>query len=222
MRLWSALAKSARFLLGRLKPQSALLFALITATLATALLYKFGNLLTAAFGVGTIVYYVGIYTMWLKRTTPHNIVIGGAAGASAPLIGWAAATGQVSLGAFLMFLIIFMWTPPHFWALALCLKDEYKEVSVPMLPVVAGEHATRIQILAYTLGMLPLTLALWFTGDCGMIYLITATLLGAVFLFFAIDLQRKKDTRSSWKLFGYSILYLLALFSTMIVDALAR
>ena len=207
---------------GRLTPQSALLFGLITGTIATAMLYIAGNALTAAFGVGTILYYIGIYTMWLKRRTPHNIVIGGAAGATAPLIGWAAATGDVSLGAFLMFAIIFMWTPPHFWALALCLKDEYKGVSVPMLPVVAGEEATRRQIVGYSVLMVPLTLSLWFTGDCGMVYLAVAAVLGAVFLMFAIDLYRKRDIRSSWKLFGYSIAYLLVLYSAMIVDALVR
>jgi protoheme IX farnesyltransferase len=207
---------------GRLAPQSALLFALATGTLATWLLYHFGNLMAAVYGVGTIAYYVGLYTMWLKRRTPYNIVIGGAAGASAPLIGWAAATGSVSLGAWIMFLIIFMWTPPHFWALALCVKDEYAHASVPMLPVVKGEDETRWQILLYSVALVPLTFALTVTRDCGPIYTVAAVLLGAIFLQKAWKVYRLKDRKSSWSLFGYSIAYLLGLFVVMIVDALVR
>lgn len=205
---------------GRLSPQSALMFALLTGTLATWLLFHFGNAMAAFWGVFTIAYYVGIYTMWLKRKTPYNIVIGGAAGATAPLIGWAAATGSMSLGAWLMFLIIFMWTPPHFWALALCVKDEYADASVPMLPVVKGEEVTRRQILGYTVALVPLTLALYFTRDCGWIYLVSATLLGLGFLRSAWNVFTKKDLKTSWRTFGYSIVYLLCLFSVMIVDAL--
>ncbi|MEW6055191.1 MAG: heme o synthase [Bdellovibrionota bacterium] len=205
---------------GRLSPQSALFFGLATGTIATALLYGFGNLLTAALGVGTILFYVGIYTLWLKRRTPYNIVIGGAAGATAPLIGWAAATGHLSVGALVMFLIVFVWTPPHFWALALCVKEEYAQVSVPMLPVVAGEEATRRQILAYSVALIPLTLVLGLTKDCGWVYIVSAALLGAGFLFKAWNVLKKKDTQSSWRLFGYSIVYLLALYTVMIIDAL--
>lgn len=207
---------------GRLKPQSALMFALLTGSLATWLLYHFGGALASGFGVFTIAFYVGIYTMWLKRLTPYNIVIGGAAGATAPLIGWAAATGTISLGAFIMFLIIFMWTPPHFWALALCVRDEYAAASVPMLPVVKGEEETRRQMLLYTLALVPLSLLLKFTGDCGWLYTISATALGYEFIRKAKAVTQLKDERTAWRMFGYSIVYLLALYVVMIIDALVR
>lgn len=205
---------------GRLSPFKAMVFSIATGALGTALLYSYGNWLAAALGVGTIAYYVLIYTMWLKRSTPYNIVIGGAAGATAPLIGWAAATGTLSLGSFLSFLIIFMWTPPHFWALALCVKDEYAEANVPMLPVVMGEPETRKQIFIYTLALVPLTLGLFFTRDCGVFYLVSALLLGGEFIRRAYMLLKKPSQSAAWKLFGFSIVYLLALYLVMIVDAL--
>ncbi len=210
---------------GRISPQGALMFALITGTVATWLLYQFGNALAAGLGVGTIAFYVGIYTMWLKRLTPYNIVIGGAAGATAPLIGWAAATGSISLGAFVMFLIIFVWTPPHFWALALCVKDEYAAASVPMLPVVAGVPATKRQMFGYTVALVPLTLALGLTGDCGIVYLVAAAALGYGFLVQAwrvLKAPTSAGDKPAWRMFGYSIVYLLTLYSVMIVDALVR
>lgn len=207
---------------GRVSPQGALIFSIVTGVVATALLWWFGNALAASIGVFTIFFYVCIYTMWLKRTTPYNIVIGGAAGATAPLIGWAASSGSISLGAFIMFLIIFIWTPPHFWALALCVKDDYKNVSVPMLPVVAGEDVTRDQIFWYSVGMVPVTLLLYLTKDSGIVYLASALVLGGIFLKLAAGLRQKKDTRSAWKLFGYSIVYLLVLYTVMIIDALVR
>jgi protoheme IX farnesyltransferase len=205
---------------GRLQAHHALLFGLVTGTIATAILYHFGNPLAAAIGVGTIGFYVGIYTMWLKRRTPYNIVIGGAAGATAPLIGWAAATGDVSLGAWIMFLVIFLWTPAHFWALALCVKDEYAKASVPMLPVVKGEETTRHQIFAYALLTVPASLALGVTKDCGAIYLVGAALLGALFVACGWAVVRKPEKKAYWKMFGYSIVYLLLLYLLMIVDAL--
>jgi protoheme IX farnesyltransferase len=201
-----------------LSAESALVFSLVTGTLATVLLGYYGNSLAAFFGVFTIAFYIGIYTLWLKRSTPYNIVIGGAAGATAPLIGWAAATGSISWGAFFMFLIIFLWTPPHFWALALCVKDEYAEASVPMLPVVKGVAHTQKQIFLYTLIMLPFTIALFFTGDCGYFYLTASILLGAIFLQRAYALYQHASDSNAWRLFGYSIVYLLTLFLVIMLD----
>ena len=208
---------------GSLSPNAALIFACVSGAVATFLLYTFGGFLAAALGVATIFYYVVVYTMWLKRSTPYNIVIGGAAGASAPMIGWAAATGNISFDAFVMFLVIFMWTPPHFWALALCLKDEYAKVSVPMLPVVAGVEETRRQIFLYTLALVPLTLVPFITGAVGALYFFGAAVLGGIFLKLAwkitkVSAEQLKAT--AWRTFGFSILYLLALFLFMIADAL--
>lgn len=208
---------------GSLSPNAALLFASVTGALATFILYAFGGALAAGLGVATIFYYVVIYTMWLKRTTPYNIVIGGAAGASAPLIGWAAATGHISFDALVMFLIIFMWTPPHFWALSLCLKDEYAKASVPMLPVVAGVEETKQQIFLYTLALIPLTLVPFITGAVGTFYFLSAVILGGIFikLSWGVLKANAEQLRSrSWRTFGFSILYLLVLFLFMIADAL--
>lgn len=207
---------------GLITPRHALIYSYVTGVIATALLYIWGNALTAFWGVFTIGFYVGVYTLWLKRRTPYNIVIGGAAGATAPLIGWAAGSGQVSAAAVAMFLVIFMWTPPHFWALALCVKDEYAQASVPMLPVVAGEAATRLQILIYTVLLLPFTIVPYILGVSGLGYLVAAVILGAEFLRRAILVYSRKTYAVYWGMFGYSIVYLLALYTVMIIDALLR
>jgi protoheme IX farnesyltransferase len=204
--------------MGLITPNHALAYALVSGVVATWILYFYGNAHAAFWGVFTIGFYVGVYTLWLKRRTPYNIVIGGAAGATAPLIGWAAGTGQLSWIAVAMFMVIFMWTPPHFWALALCVKDEYAEASVPMLPVVAGESRTRLEILIYTIALLPFTLVPYALGGSGNIYLISAILLGAEFLRRAWALYTLKDRKTAWGLFGYSIVYLLALYVVMILD----
>ncbi len=204
--------------LGKLEPHHAFYFGIVTGVIATALLYWYGNALTALLGVGTIVFYTVIYTIWLKPRTPYNIVIGGAAGATAPLIGWAASTGEISGIAFVLFLIIFMWTPPHFWALALCIKEDYAKVSIPMLPVTSGDEVTRKQIFIYTLLLLPLTFFVGFTKQCGWFYLISSLLLGFEFLRRTTKLLKFRDVASSWKLFKYSIVYLLCLFLAIIVD----
>ena len=204
---------------GQISPASALIFSMILGALSVAILNAYSNLHTIFWGLFTIAYYVGFYTLWLKRRTPYNIVIGGAAGATAPLMGWAAATGHLSVASVIMFLIVFVWTPPHFWALALCLKDEYAGVSVPMLPVVKGELRTRQEIYWYTVVLVPLTLTLYFTGDCGKIYLGVASLTGLEFLRRAYNLKQRYTRPESWQLFGYSIAYLLLLFIVMIVDA---
>jgi heme o synthase len=206
--------------LQQISPNHALWFGIITGAVATGLLLWFANLLSALIGVGTILFYVGIYTLILKRRTPYNIVIGGAAGATAPLIGWAAATGEISLSAWLMFLIIFMWTPPHFWALALVVKEDYREAKVPMLPVVAGEKRTRIEMLIYTILLVPLTLAPALVRLGGPTYSIGSVILDIIFVWEALIVIRKKTDKSAYAMFWYSIIYLLALFFLLMVGAL--
>ncbi len=213
-------AKKRPLPLGKMSPNAALMFGLGLGVIAFWLLARFGTYLAAWIGMATIFYYVVIYTMWLKRRTPYNIVIGGAAGATAPLIGWAAATNNVSLLAFWLFVIIFMWTPPHFWALALVVKDEYAKASVPMLPVVAGEKRTRLEILIYTFLMVPVSLFPSITRSAGPAYTLIAALLGSGFIYFAIRMFKKRDNRSYYSLFGYSIVYLLTLFLVMGVTTL--
>jgi protoheme IX farnesyltransferase len=170
----------------------------------------------------TIAFYVIVYTMWLKRRTPQNIVIGGAAGAFPPMIGWAAVTGGVSIESILMFTIIFMWTPPHFWALALFRSGDYARVGVPMLPVVAGEEETRRQIVIYSALLVPIGVAPVVIGLGGVAYGIVSTLLGAVFLSMALQLWRTEDQAEritvARRLFGFSILYLFGLFATLLVE----
>jgi len=208
--------------LKKIKPIHALWFGLILGAVATGLLLWIANPLSAILGVFTIVFYVGIYTLYLKRRTPYNIVIGGAAGATAPLMGWAAATGQISFLAWILFLIIFMWTPPHFWALALVMKEDYKNAKVPMLPVVAGDNRTRLEILIYSILLIPLTLLPVLVNAGGLTYLIGSLLLGIAFIRQAIVLYQKKTDKSAYALFGYSIVYLLALFVLLIIGSLTH
>ncbi len=197
------------------------------ATLAVGSVAVMGlavNWTAAALLAGTIAFYVVIYTMWLKRRTPQNIVIGGAAGAFPPMVGWAAATGGVSLESIVLFAIIFIWTPPHFWALALYRSDDYENAGVPMLPVVAGLKETRKQILLYSLVLVPLTLTPWYLGMSGGVYGLAAAGLGAVFLGLAYAVWRRGDasgaTALARRLFGFSILYLFLIFVLLVVDRL--
>lgn len=206
----------------KVTPLQALWFGLILGILATAMLLWFANVLAASIAVATIVFYVCIYTMYLKRRTPYNIVIGGAAGATAPLIGWAAATGHLSALPWLLFAIIFIWTPPHFWALALVIKEDYRKANVPMLPVVAGDSRTRIEILIYSLFLIPLTLLGTLVKAGGLTYTIGGVILGGMFLYLVYNLMKKKTDKSAYGLFGYSIVYLLALFTLLIVGSLAH
>ncbi|MFN3232398.1 MAG: heme o synthase [Alphaproteobacteria bacterium] len=178
----------------------------------------FINVLSAALLAFTIVFYVLVYTMWLKRRTPQNIVIGGAAGALPPVIGWAAVTGSVAWEPLLLFAIIFMWTPPHFWALSLFAKIDYDRVGVPMLPVVAGEAATRRQILVYSLIMAPLGIVPAFTDIASWFYGAVATGLGAMFIYLAVQVLQNRDGAAPKKLFLFSILYLFVLFAALIVE----
>jgi heme o synthase len=180
------------------------------------------NWLSAALLALTIAFYVFVYTMWLKRATPQNIVIGGAAGAVPPMIGWAAATDSISLQSFVLFLIIFVWTPPHFWALALLRTKDYARAGVPMLPVVSGPDATRRQILIYSLILAPLGMVPAIVGPGGTFYAAVASVLGALFVVFALDCywerEGEKADRAAKNLFGYSILYLLLLFAALLVE----
>jgi protoheme IX farnesyltransferase len=207
---------------GLIAPVPALAFGFLLAGAAWAMLVTFGNLLAAVIGMLSIVYYAVIYTIWLKRRTPQNIVIGGGAGASAPLIAWAAVTGQLSWAAVLLAAIVFFWTPPHFWALSLYRREDYARAGIPMLPVTHGEPETRRQILIYTLVLVPVTLALAPLGVAGPIYWVPAAALGAYFILGAVRLLRRPGTPLAMHLFRYSILYLFALYLLLTVDAAVR
>ena len=207
---------------GAILPGEALGFGLALAIGSVLILGLLVNIVAAALLAFTIFFYVIIYTMWLKRSTPQNIVIGGAAGAFPPMIGWAAATGSVSLASIALFLIIFMWTPPHFWALALFRENDYARANVPMLPNVAGASETRRQILLYSLILVPITFLPSLLGTTGMLYTIVTALLGVAFLWHAVDVYRLRDgdaaRRACRRLFGFSILYLFAIFALIIVE----
>jgi len=211
---------------GRMEPASARDFGVVLAVGSVLVMGLALGWLPAAILAGSIVYYAVVYTVWLKPRTPQNIVIGGGAGAFPPLIGWVAATGEVSAMPLLLFAIIFLWTPPHFWALALFVRSDYERVGIPMLPVVAGEAATRRQILVYTLLLVPLSLAPWAIGASGAIYAAAAALLGLGFLVLALRVGLHRSAagdamRPERQLFAFSILYLFALFAALVVDRLA-
>ncbi len=203
---------------GRVHPENALFFGFALSLLSVGLLGLATNWLAAAILAFAIFFYAYIYTMVLKRSTPQNIVIGGAAGAFPPVIGWAAVTGDVSWHAWTLFLIIFLWTPPHFWALALFKSGDYARAQVPMLPVTAGVAATTRQMLLYTMLLLPATLAPWALNWQGAVYGAGALVLGLLFLRHAVKVWRKPEGPNSRRMFGYSILYLFALFGFMLVD----
>ena len=203
---------------GRISPRQAILFALITGLLGMAILLIFTNVLTAWLTLASLVGYAFIYTMFLKRATPQNIVIGGLAGAAPPLLGWTAVTGEIHHNALLLVLIIFAWTPPHFWALAVHRKDEYAKAKIPMLPVTHGERYTKINILLYTLLLIIVTTMPYLTGMFGWLYLVSSLLLGLGFLYWAIVMLRSEGGNSGMKTFQYSIVYLMVLFAVMLVD----
>ena len=203
---------------GRVAPSRALEFGLALSALSFVLLASAVNVLTALLALVGNLFYVLVYTRWLKRTTPQNIVIGGAAGAVPPLVGWAAATGNLTLPAIALFAIVFVWTPPHFWALALLIKENYAAAKVPMLPNVRGDRETARQIVLYTVGMVAVTLVPVALGWSGLVYLGSALALGAVFLWLAVKLQRELTKRRAAVLFHYSLLYLALLFAAMALD----
>lgn len=203
---------------GKVPPRHALIFGLALAALSFAALTLFVNLLSALLALSGILFYVFIYTLWLKRTSPQNIVIGGAAGAVPALVGWAAVTNSVGLPAIWLFAIIFYWTPPHFWALALLIKNDYARANIPMLPVVKGEKETKRQILLYSLLLLAATLILFVTRTMGLFYLVSALALGGGFLYIAVRVFRDDTKRWARTLFWYSNCYLALLFALMVID----
>jgi protoheme IX farnesyltransferase len=204
---------------GRVAPNAALIYGIVLAALAFVVLAVGVNPLAAVLSLSGFLGYTLVYTVWLKRTTPQNIVIGGAAGAVPPLVGWAATTGSLSWTALYLFAIVFYWTPPHFWALSLLMKDEYAKVGVPMMPVVRGEQETRRQILLYSLLLYAITQLPFCAGGFGVPYLAASIALGGVFIAFAIQLYRRADRPSALRLYLYSLLYLALVFTAMVVDA---
>ena len=206
----------------RVPERHALVFGLTLAVGSFIILFRFVNLLSAALALAAILFYVLVYTMWLKRTTPQNIVIGGAAGAVPVLVGWAAVTGSIGLAAIWMFLVIFLWTPPHFWALSLVLKNDYARANVPMMPVVLGERETHRQIILYTLLLIAATLVLYVTNTMGYLYLASAVLLGLGLLVLGFLLAREKTLRRARMVFWFSNYYLALLFAAMVVDRVMR
>lgn len=204
---------------GKMSTQTALLFGIIIGVIGIATLAIGVNILTAVLTLFALIGYAVFYTLYLKRATPQNIVIGGAAGAAPPLLGWTTITNSVDPGALLLFLIIFIWTPPHFWALAIHRSKEYAKVNIPMLPVTHGDHFTRIQILLYTILLVIITILPYLTGMSGLIYLIGALILGAGFLYYAISLLKSPDNKKlPMQTFGYSINYLMILFVILLID----
>ncbi|HEV3283219.1 MAG TPA: heme o synthase [Solirubrobacteraceae bacterium] len=203
---------------GRVSPRAALAFGCTLAALSVLELSLTVNPLAAALSFAGFLGYVFVYTVWLKRRTPQNIVIGGAAGAVPPLVGWAAVTGSVSGTAVILFFIVFFWTPPHFWALSLLMKDEYAKVGVPMLPVVRGEAETRRQILLYSVLLYAVTQLPFCAGGFGAIYLVSSLALGVAFVAGAARLYRRADRRSALRLYLFSLVYLALLFCSMVAD----
>jgi protoheme IX farnesyltransferase len=204
----------------RMPPARALEFGLALSAFSFVLLAGVVNVLTALLALVGNLFYVLVYTRWLKRTTPQNIVIGGAAGAIPPLVGWAAATGSLTVPALFLFLIVFLWTPPHFWALALLIRESYEAARIPMLPVVRGERETTRQIVLYTLALVAVTLVPFAWGTLGLAYLAAALALGAAFVWLALRLRREATRQRASALFHFSLLYLALLFVAMAVDAL--
>jgi len=204
---------------GKLTQKSALTFATALCVIAMLILWLLVNPLTAILTFFSLIGYAVIYTGWLKRATPQNIVIGGAAGAAPPILGWTAVTNQVEAGALLMFLIVFVWTPPHFWALAIARKEEYAKVDIPMLPVTHGEAYTRLNILLYSILLVLVTILPYLIGMSGIIYLLTALVLDAYFMYYAIQMYRVPDDMElPMKMFKFSISYLGLLFAALLVD----
>jgi protoheme IX farnesyltransferase len=204
---------------GRMQPREVLAFGVLLSTTSTWLLAVAANVLTAALALAGFYFYVFVYTRWLKRSTPQNIVIGGAAGAFPPLVGWAAVTNRVELLSVYLFLIIFYWTPPHFWALALLKQKDYGRAGVPMAPLVWGERETKRQMFWYTLILIPLTLLPYAFGKLGVMYLACAGVLDAMFLADVVRVIRASEwNKPAWRLYKFSLLYLALLFAAMVTD----
>jgi len=210
---------------GRLTKKEALIFGVISSFVSVVALYFFSNLMAASLLALTILFYVFVYTIWLKRKTPQNIVIGGAAGALPPVIGWAIATGSVSIEPIILFLIIFVWTPSHFWALSLFKSEDYKKANIPMLPVTSGVETTKKNIFVYSILLFPVAIAPYYLDFLGLIYLLFSFPLSAYYIFICFRLLRTKDKKSersiSKQIFAFSILYLFAIFISILVDKFA-
>ena len=205
---------------GKVDPAEALALGVVVSVLSVLLLSLSANFLAGGLLAFTIFFYAVIYTVWLKRSTPQNIVIGGAAGALPPVVGWASITGTVSVEALFLFALIFFWTPPHFWALALVKNEDYKQANIPMLPVVAGKQETLRQIVIYSAVMAPIGVAPYLVGLTSIVYGVVATVLGCAFFLLAIRLFKVATERQSWELFKFSVFYLAALFGCLILDKL--
>jgi protoheme IX farnesyltransferase len=203
---------------GRVSPRNALVFGILLGVSAFVLLASTVNVLAAALSLSGLLGYVFVYTIWLKRRTPQNIVIGGAAGAVPPLVAWAATTGHLSGSALYLFAIVFYWTPPHFWALSLLMKDEYAKAGVPMMPVVRGEEETRFQIVLYTFLLVAITILPFVGGLFGAVYFISAVVLGSAFIALAVKLFRTRERRPALRLYLSSLAYLALLFAAMVID----
>jgi protoheme IX farnesyltransferase len=207
---------------GRLSLRDAVIFGLAISALGVAVLYAAGGWLPAAIGILTLVHYVLIYTIWLKPRTPQNIVIGGAAGAASPLIADAAVDGRLGIWGLLLFSIVFVWTPPHFWAIALYRKREYAAAGFPMLPIVLGDRATRKRMLAYAIALIPITLLPWLGGELSVVYALTAVIAGGVFVSSIARAIREESSRQDRRVFRVSIFYLFAIFGEMLVELTLR
>ena len=207
---------------GKLTRNQALIFGILSSFFSVVALYIFSNIVAAATLVVTILFYVFVYTIWLKRKTPQNIVIGGAAGALPPVIGWAIATNGISLEPIILFFIIFIWTPSHFWALSLYKSDDYKKAKIPMLPITSGIKTTKLNILIYAILLFPIAISPFFFEHSGEFYLILSTLLSGYYVFISYQLFKAKGSRSekklATKLFAYSILYLFLIFTSVLID----
>lgn len=208
--------------LGHISERRAFTYACVLGVISMLILIVFVNVLTAVLTFATLIGYAVIYTVWLKHATPQNIVIGGAAGAAPPVLGWAAVTGSIDHNALLLFLIIFAWTPPHFWALAIARRDDYAKVGIPMLPVVYGVSFTTLHILLYTILLMLVTLLPYLTGMAGLLYLAGALVLGGMFIYYAVKLRSKPTSVWAMKTFGFSITYLAVLFSLLLLDHYLR
>jgi len=203
---------------GELSERQVLIFALVLAAISMILLIAFINVLTAVLTFASLIGYAVIYTAWLKRATSQNIVIGGAAGAAPPILGWTAVTGDIHAHALILFLIVFVWTPPHFWALAIYRRHDYAAADVPMLPVTHGVKFTRLQILFYSIILVLVTLLPWLTGMSGVVYLAGSIVLNIGFLGYALAMLRPRSEQLAMQMFNYSVIYLMALFAFLLVD----
>jgi len=208
---------------GKLTKNQALIFGILSSIVSVVVLYFFSNLISATILAITILFYVFVYTIWLKRKTPQNIVIGGASGSLPPVIGWSIATNGITLEPIILFIIIFVWTPSHFWALSLYKSEDYKKAKIPMLPVISGIQTTKLNIFIYSLILFPIAISPFFFDFSGFIYFMISTILSGYYIFISYKLLKEKDPvnekKLSKKLFGYSILYLFVIFTSILIDS---